>query len=308
MRLSIGAIIVCASLIGFSLAVRADEKPEPHGAAEWMAAGQADLDRFFFVDAEAAFRRAIALDADSAKAHILLARALIGQLSPNLMLFPDTGGLLPKAEKEADRAVELSPEDANALCVQGIVRYKSGLTIRDPKRKSQNLTDAMHSFDRALTIDPTSLEAHYELARMFLEQTFIGLTQARSQAGMKFGQGGPISDVASRHLMRDRYSPSIDLGLTHARKALEINPRFEPAMSQVSLGLMLRATLRDELADYSSDMKEASELQQKAAEIRTSKPPLAPPPNPEQVRALGILGGVIGSIPAGAVAPQESKH
>jgi Tfp pilus assembly protein PilF len=43
-------------------------------AAEWIERGNADLDRYFFTNAEADFRKAIALQPDSGPAHLLLAR------------------------------------------------------------------------------------------------------------------------------------------------------------------------------------------------------------------------------------------
>ena len=83
-------------------------------AEEWIEQGKAELARYHHQDAEAAFRQAIALNPDSSQAHLLLARALIGQLPPNLILLPDSEGILPKAEQAANRAVELAPSNPTA--------------------------------------------------------------------------------------------------------------------------------------------------------------------------------------------------
>src|ERR1035438_2438279 len=96
----------------------------PHDARDlsfWLSRGKAELDRSAFHDGESSLRRAIALDPHSGLGHLLLARALLGQLPLNLRLFPDSEGVLPKAEVEAKLAVELLPKDPKALCVLGIV-------------------------------------------------------------------------------------------------------------------------------------------------------------------------------------------
>lgn len=78
-----------AMILG-SLAVGVGTCPEAHcqaqtdarAAAEWIERGKADLDRCLFTNAESAFRKAISLAPDSAPAHLLLARALLGELPP----------------------------------------------------------------------------------------------------------------------------------------------------------------------------------------------------------------------------------
>jgi len=129
-------------------------------AAEWIRRGKADLDRSFFTEAESAFRKAITLQPNSGPAHLLLARALLGELPPNLTMFPDSQGVLPKAEQAANTAVELSPGNAEALCVAGIVSYKTALTLKDPQQKDQRMSQAKKTVEGALAADPRSVEAH----------------------------------------------------------------------------------------------------------------------------------------------------
>src|SRR4051794_40912546 len=104
---------------------RAQSPGDTHQAADWIERGKVDLKRYFFIEAESSFRKAIALKEDSATVHLLLTRALIGQLPLNLTLVPDSQGILPKAEQSINRALELSPENAEALSVLGIVNSKT---------------------------------------------------------------------------------------------------------------------------------------------------------------------------------------
>ena len=105
--------------------------------AVWIAQGQRDLDRFDFRNAQQSLHRALSLDPKSATAHQLLARALVGQVPPNLHLFADSEGLLAKAEIESKKAVELSPTDAPSWCILGMVEHRLADAAPD-ERQLQN--------------------------------------------------------------------------------------------------------------------------------------------------------------------------
>jgi tetratricopeptide (TPR) repeat protein len=268
-------------------------------AAEWIERGNADLDRYFFTNAEADFRKAIALQPDSGPAHLLLARALLGELPANLKMFGDIQGILPKAEQAANTAVELSPANAEALCVAGIVNYKTALTLKDPAQRDQRMSQAQKTFERALAADPRSVEAHTELARMIVDPALEAATGARISSGMRIGQGGPIGNVELRHLLRTRYQAPLEDAMSHAKRALEIDPRYEPAMHQMAGLALLRASFLDNDSEYAADMQEANAWQQKEAALRAGKQPRTPP----NLQG-GVIGGIIGSMP---VAPPPPK-
>jgi tetratricopeptide (TPR) repeat protein len=284
-----------AMIIGCGvLGAHAQVRTEPHTAAEWMERGKVELKRAYYRDAESAFRKAIALTPDSASAHVLLARALIGELLPNLGMFPDTDGILPKAEQAVNRALELSPENLEALCVSGIVNYKTAQSSRDPRQQAQHLNRARAAFDRALLLNPRSLEAHFELARMESDTALNALIQAQLRSGKPVKQG-PLADPELRHLLQRRYSAAIEDALAHTRTVLDIDPGYERAFGQMAGLFMARAQLQDDNGEYEVDMKVSEDWRSKEAAaiaVRRSK-------IPEQQS----IGGIIGAVPSSAPPP-----
>jgi len=269
----------------------------PSSAAAFIQQGKADMERGLYAQAEFEFRKATLLEPESPQAYLLLARALLGELPPNLKVLPDVQGVLPKAEEAINRAVALSPENAEAVCVQGIVSYKTALTLKVPEQKSQRMDQARTLFERALAADPKLAEAHVELARMAVDEAMDVILGARLASTMKIGQSGPIADMILRRSLRAKYEPSIEYGLTHAREALNLNARYGQAMSQMAALILLRANLRETDAEFAADMKEASKWQQQDLALRSKQPQT--PPN----QAGGVIGGIIGSVPS--VAPPK---
>jgi hypothetical protein len=275
-------------------AVAATAQTQSRTAEEWIEQGKTELARYSHRDAEAAFRQAIALNPDSAQANVLLARALIGQLPLNLMLFPDSEGILPKAEQAANRAVELAPSNPEALCVAGIVNYKIGLTLKEPRMKAQRLTEALKSFQRALSADSRFLEAHLELAHMAVDQSALALMSAYAKSNKQITSPAPLADAELRRLLRARYSQTIQEGMSHASSALEIDPKSEPAMHYMMGLLTVRAALQDNQEDFAADWKQAQDWQQKEAALRAARQSR---PLTDAEKTGGVIGGIISSVP-----------
>ena len=87
--------------------------------------------------------------------------------------------------------------------------------------------------------------------------------------------------------------------MSHAKRALEIDPRYEPAMHQMAGLALLRASFLDNDSEYAADMQESNAWQQKEAALRAGKQPRTPP----NLQG-GVIGGIIGSMP---VAPPPPK-
>ena len=199
-------------------------------AEDRIQKANSELNRYHYSDAETAARNAIALAPASGPAYLLLARSLLGQL-PNLELFPDTKNILSQVEKTILTAIELMPSSAEASCVWGMVRLKTALTLRDPRQKAERLNEAKSAFDRALTMNPRSFDAHYGLAAMVVHHAGHAIIDARDRSGVPFGQPRRIDDNRRRSLLQDRYGASIEDALRHTQQALEIEPASEQAMS-----------------------------------------------------------------------------
>jgi TonB family protein len=96
---------------------------------------------------------------------------------------------------------------------------------------------------------------------------------------------------------KDQYA---DLGLEHVRRALEIKPNLIDAMVYEGLLLRIKAMVATDTAKRSEYLAEATQQQQRAAELKRSGTAemsgarLAPPPPPPPG---ALVGGVVGSRP-----------
>jgi tetratricopeptide (TPR) repeat protein len=219
-------------------------------AADWMERGRSDLKRFFFTVAEVDFRSAIVLDPASASAYVGLTRALLGELPPNLHIAADVSGILPKAEAAARKANDLSPRNAEALCVLGIVNYKIALTLKDGDQRAARLNETKDDFTRALDVNPRLAQAYYRLGYMIHDQIgkpLIGAVMAAETAAMSM-HPGLIQDGSARSSVRSQYSDSVEEAISYTERALAIDPGYDAAAQQRSELLKLRAILRENVS------------------------------------------------------------
>jgi tetratricopeptide (TPR) repeat protein len=219
-------------------------------AADWMERGRSDLKRFFFTGAEPDFRQAIEMDNASASAYVGLARALLGELPPNLHIAADVRGNLPKAEAAARKAIYLAPRNAEALCVLGIVNYKIALTLKDGDQRAARLNEAKDDFTRALDVNPQLAEACYRLGYLIHNQIgkpLIGALMAAETAQMSI-QPSLIQDGSARASVRSQYAEPVEQAISYTEHALAIDPGYDAAAKQYSELLKLRAILRDNVS------------------------------------------------------------
>ena len=254
----------------------------------WTERGRVALAEYRYHDSTAAFQKVIASSPDLAAAHALLARSLLGEAPLNPLLIPDTNGFLPKAEAEARRALDLSPDDPEALSAMASVQCKLANSTRDAAERSNRLARAISLWKKVPDTEPRSAEAHTELARIAIEQVGWPIIMARTRSGMAIGERGRVRDEALRRGLQEQYGHAIDEAILHARTALELNPTYVPAMHAMSGVLVTRANLSDSDVDFAADFKASEEWQQKAANT-TPKPAVVPGPSSN-------IGGVIGAI------------
>jgi Flp pilus assembly protein TadD len=95
-------------------------------------------------EAERLFSRALTLAPDDAAAHALFARFQLAR------------GLGPQAAYLTGQSLAIDPDCPGALVVQGQILGRRG-----------NLSEARASLERAVAVDPTNFEAHYELGVWF---------------------------------------------------------------------------------------------------------------------------------------------
>jgi len=108
-------------------------------------------DQQSWLQAPTMFRRAVAIDPDYAAAHAGLADSLAQQI---LWRLRPASEVLPEAAAAAAKALDLAPDLAEAHVAQGHLRSLAG-----------DREGAIRSFERAIALNPSLVEAYYYFAR-----------------------------------------------------------------------------------------------------------------------------------------------
>ncbi len=187
----------------------------------------------------------------SASAYVGLTRALLGELPPNLHIAADVRSILPQAEAAARKAIDLSPQNAEALCVLGIVNYKIALTLKDADQHAARANEAKDDFTLALAANPRSAEAYYRLGYIVYDQIakpLIGALMAAETTDMKM----PVSLLPQNSAflsVRKQYWGLIEQAVSYTEDALAIDPGYDAAAQQYSKLSELRLLLRSNVSD-----------------------------------------------------------
>ncbi len=171
------------------------------------------------LEAERAFRSALALHPYLINAHVVLAEMLLNR--------DDVAG----ARREAETAVALNPRAARAALLMGRVRAREGL-----------LLPAMEWLRRALDLKPDPgdrLDVHVELARIF--NLFDKLRSATEHL-QRAASIDPTSPrvLEARAQILERNSPGSPAAFQAWNKLMEADPLSSEARLRVGLGLLDR--------------------------------------------------------------------
>jgi hypothetical protein len=112
--------------------------------------------------------------------------------------------------------------------------------------------DAQQWYEKLIAADPSNADAYYSLGFAAWSKWFPGYQAARASAGLKPDDQGPIPDQAVKHHLRSRWDSVVEDGIANLQKTLELNPRYEDAMSYISLLMRERADLRDPKEEWAS--------------------------------------------------------
>lgn len=157
--------------------------------------------------------RAVELDPEFASAHAALASAHGRMVA--FSFIPASRGS-PLARASVERALELDPDNADALMGRAIIQMRSGDAIQ-----------ARRTLDRVLELYPSHAEAHAALGRLYgeqgyetraLEQVKRAATLDPLSAGIGGQLVGALADVGRN-----------EEALKEAANLLELHPDFEPA-------------------------------------------------------------------------------
>jgi DNA-binding transcriptional MerR regulator len=154
---------------------------EPRTAYDYYLEGcRLDEDENTQDQAEAAYRRAIELDASFANAFTNLGNLFFRR------------GDLDAAERTYHKALTVDPDQPEAHYDLGLLSFERG-----------DLEQASERFEEALRRDPAFANAHFNLAMVLEELDEADASRQHWRAYLELDPDTPWADIARRHLKRD---------------------------------------------------------------------------------------------------------
>ena len=264
MQIVIAAVVSIVS-ISASLVSLCAQPSQPTDFDGWKTRGGELLRADKFQEAADAFQHAVDLKPDDAGIHQLLATAC-EQLYVPAGVQPENLAVASRAENEFKRAVELNPNNTPPLESLTSLSYK--------QRKMQ---EAREWDTRFLTVNPRNKRAHYWAGLLTWEAFNPDLIAARASANMKPEDPGPLPSTPAKVELLAKDGPMVDEAIAHLRRALELDPQYEEALTYMGLLVRGRAELRDTPEQYKRDVVEADTWVQRAIETKKLKSSVPPP-------------------------------
>ena len=123
--------------------------------------------------------------------------------------------------------------------------------------------DAQQWYEKLIAAEPSNADAYYSLGFTAWSKWFPAYQAARASAALKPDDQGPIPDEAVKQDLRSRWGSVVEDGIANLQKTLALNPRYEDAMSYISLLIRERADLRDTKEEWRQDIALANQWLQK---------------------------------------------
>jgi tetratricopeptide (TPR) repeat protein len=164
----------------------------------------------------------------------------------------------------------LKDDPKNLLATESIASlyfnrgYAKGPTMVDDMAKAEEWNK------KVIALDPKNKQAYYTLGVIPWLNFVTADREARNTLGMRPEEQAPLkADAKGKTLKADlkaKYWQPLTDGIEYEKKALEIDPQYEDAMSYMNLLIRYRADLEDTKDQYGADVKEADVWMNKALE------------------------------------------
>jgi tetratricopeptide (TPR) repeat protein len=223
-----------------------------------------------YSDAVTNFKEAIELDPSFDQARLYLATAYMQQWIPGADS-PENKAMAANAEEQFKKVLDKDP--ANKIAIESIasLRYNEAQAMPTLAEKQVALGRAKEWYAKLLQVDPQNSKAHYSLGVIAWADWYPALKEARNKLGMKDEDLMPLKDKAVRTELKNRYSATIEEGLSNLNKAITIDPEYDDAMAYINLLTREKADLAEDAAEYKKLTEEADGWVAKALEARKIK-------------------------------------
>jgi tetratricopeptide (TPR) repeat protein len=223
-----------------------------------------------YSDAVDKFKEAIELDPTFPTARLYLAIAYFQQWIPGT-IEPDNDKMLQAAKDQFNRVLQDDPKNAVAIEYLAQLNYSETQGIKDLDQKIQKLDEAQTWYQRLSDVEPKNKTALYSLGVITWAKWYPTLSVARSKAGMKPEDPGPLKDKKAREELRAKYWDMINTGIGDLNHALDIDPKYDDAMAYLNLLYRERADLAATPDEYKADISQADSWMQKTLDTRKLK-------------------------------------
>jgi len=219
-------LCVVGLLAGLTLAAAGCTKLE---ARDQLNRGVTAFKSASFNEAIGHFQKAIELDPTLVNAKIYLATAYQSQFIPGAPT-PDNMRMAQQALAEYQKVLDQDPNNANAVVGMARLNYDMG-----------DLNQAQSDYQRALTISPSDPNAYYTLGAIAYQKTHKGILAARQAAGVTdvtAAMVGKKATAATKKACKELSASDgaiIDDGITQLKKAIELRPTYDDAMTYLNL-------------------------------------------------------------------------
>jgi len=208
------------------------------------------------------FKLAIDQDPSLPASRVYLATAYVQQYVPGTDT-PDNKKFADAAMKEFGTVLSSNPDEQYKLLATQ--------SIANLYYQQKDFSNAAVWEKKVIQLDPKNKEAYYTLGVIAWTDFILPDREARSKMGMKPEDPGPLKDPKAREELKAKYWQPLTDGIEYEKKALQVDPEYENAMSYMNLLVRYRADLQDTKEQYQADSKEADNWMQKALDTQKLK-------------------------------------
>ena len=272
---------------------------EPTTPRDWLNLGVQHFKSGKHEEAITAFERAVQLAPNEITGHLYLASAYLSQFRPGDES-PANLNFARRAEASLNNALAIDPRNRAALTTMASLKFNQTQGIRDAA-KVAGLEEAERWYRRILEIDSRDRTALYSVGVIAWSKVYPENQRARASAGMRPEDPGPIRDANVRLEFRNRTARTVEEGIGHLQKAIEVDPQYDDAMAYLNLLYRQVADGVDTADDYKKYIADADNWVQRALETKKAKVAAGISPNPQFAPAPATAPGQI-RVGGGAMA------
>jgi tetratricopeptide (TPR) repeat protein len=176
---------------------------------------------------------------------------------------PDNKKFADAAMKEFQTVLASNPDDQNKLLATQ--------SIANLYYQQKDFANASVWEKKVIQLDPKNKEAYYTLGVIAWTDFIAPDREARNKMGMKPEDVGPLKDPKVKEELKAKFWQPLTDGIEDEKKALQIDPEYENAMSYMNLLIRYRADLDDTKEQCLADWKTADTWMQKALDTQKLK-------------------------------------